>query len=126
MKLALTKRLYRKKFTKEKIQKLYIFIDWLLCLPEAFEIEYKEEIYREEILQHMAYISTIERFGIEKGKQQGIKKGEVIILQRLLKLKFGEIPAHYRALIEEAEADVLLLWADRVLEAETLKEIFEP
>nr|WP_267256312.1 hypothetical protein [Coxiella endosymbiont of Ornithodoros maritimus] len=45
-KLSLTKRLYRKDYTKAQIIRLCIFIDWLIHLPNAFEIEYRETVYQ--------------------------------------------------------------------------------
>jgi hypothetical protein len=128
-KLDLTKRLYRKGYTKEQVLKLYLFIDWLLHLPEALEIEYKEEVYQLEAAQKMAYISTIERFGIKKGIQQGIRQGiqqgEQELLLRLLQRKFNKLPESYCQKLAEADTETLLLWGERILDAKKLEDIFK-
>jgi hypothetical protein len=120
-KLDLTKRLYLKGYTKEQVIKLYLFIDWLLHLPEALEIKYKEEVYQLEAAQKMAYISTIERFGIKKGIQQG----EQELLLRQLQWKFHSLPESYCQKLAEADQETLLLWGKRVLDAKKLEDIFE-
>ena len=67
VKLMLTKRLYEKGFKKQEIVTLYKFIDWLIGLPRELEVEYLEEVYNLEEAMNMPYVSTAERFGIEKG-----------------------------------------------------------
>ena len=75
VKFALTKRLYEKNYTKSQIKTLYRFIDWLIGLPESFEIEYINEVYQLEESQNMAYVCTAERLGIKKGKEIGMEEG---------------------------------------------------
>ncbi len=98
-------------------------------MPEVFEIEYKEEVYQLEAAQKMAYISTIERFGIQKGIQQGvhqgIQKGEYQFLLHLLKCKFSSIPEKYYQRIISADTETLLKWGERVLNAKTLRDVFK-
>jgi len=63
--------------------------------------------------------------GREEGRQQGRRLGEAEVLKRLLKLKFGELPGAILARIERTENDAdLLRWADRVLTAERLDQVF--
>ncbi len=128
-KLRLTKRLYRKGYSKEQVLKLYLFIDWLIHLPEVFEIEYKEAVYQLEATQKMAYISTIERFGIQKGIQQGIQQGvqqgEYQFLLHLLKCKFSSVPEKYYQKIISADAETLLKWGEQSLDAKTLSDVFK-
>ncbi|ACJ18947.1 DUF4351 domain-containing protein [Coxiella burnetii] len=122
-KLSLTKRLYRKGYTKAQIIRLYIFIDWLIHLPKAFEIEYRETVYQWEE-NNMAYISSIERFGIQKGLQQGRQEGEYALLLRQLQRKFHGVPADYRQKLEKADVETLLKWGERLIDASTLEEVF--
>lgn len=132
VKLALTRALYKKGYCKEDIFNLYSFIDWLIQLPEPLEIEYNNEVQKYEEEQQMAYITSAERFGIQKGMEQGMKqgieqgieKGELRLLQRLLAHKFGEVPAHYYQRLEQANADELLALGDRVLEATKVEDVF--
>ncbi|AML48079.1 hypothetical protein AYM02_01680 [Coxiella burnetii] len=137
MKLTLTKRLYRKGYTKEQIIRLYLFIDWVIHLLRALEIEYQETVYHWEVEEKMAYISTIERFGIQKGLQKGLQQGfeqglqkgkqegEYMLLLKLLQRKFHVLPAVYCQKLEKADAETLLKWGERLLDADALEEIFQ-
>ncbi|MEW6378426.1 MAG: hypothetical protein AB1611_02330 [bacterium] len=71
-KLSLVKTLYNKGFSREDIVNLYRFIDWLMVLPKELEIEFQEDMRTFEEEMNMAYITTAERIGIEKGKAQAL------------------------------------------------------
>ncbi len=58
--------------------------------------------------------------GIEKGLQQG----EVIMLKRLLTRRFGPLPAWAEQRLEQAHPQDLEGWAERVLEAQRLEDVF--
>lgn len=55
----------------------------------------------------------------------GRKEGESILLLRLLQRKYGNLSPYYRNKIEQADADTLLVWGERVLDAKRLEDIFE-
>ena len=84
VKFNLTKRLYEKGFGKQEISNLYKFIDWLIGLPRPFEVEYLNSIYELEESKKMAYITSAEKFGIEKGIEKGKAEGIEEIAIRLL------------------------------------------
>jgi hypothetical protein len=69
----------------------------------------------------MPYITSIERMGIE----QGIHQGEILMLRRQLTRRFGPLPAWAEQRLEEASVALLEAWAERVLDAARLEEIFE-
>jgi len=56
---------------------LHLFIDWLLALPEELEKEYIEEMKKFEEGKEMAYVSSAERLGREKGKLEGKVEGKL-------------------------------------------------
>lgn len=62
--------------------------------------------------------------GLEQGIQQGIQQGESTILLHLLKLKFRKISDIYLQKITDADADMLLVWSERVLTAKTIEDVF--
>lgn len=72
-KLTLSKSLYRRGWSKQEIIDLYRFIDWIMDLPRELETAYHVELstFEEEI--KMPYVTTAERIGIQKGKQETAK-----------------------------------------------------
>ena len=84
----------------------------------------------------MTYVSSIERFaiergmkkgmqqgmqqGIEKGIQQGLAQG----LRRQLSRRFGPLSPEVTRQLEHATPEQLEIWSDRVLDARTLGEVF--
>ena len=81
----------------------------------------------------MTYITSIERMGIEKGRQEGrregrqegIQQGEAALLRRQLVRRFGSLPSWTEQRLEQASREELERWAERVLEAPTLAEVFD-
>lgn len=133
VKFQLTRRLYEKGYSREQVKSIYLFIDWIIGLPQPLEMAYLQEIYALEESKKMAYISTAERIGIEKGiaqglaqgREQGLLIGESALLNRLLRRKFGAAVEGYQDKLKQADADILLLWGERVLEAKSIEEVFE-
>ncbi|WP_083272257.1 DUF4351 domain-containing protein [Pseudomonas sp. AP19] len=71
-----------------------------------------------------AWAQQHEQKGVERGIQQGIEKGKARLLQRLLVRRFGTLSSDVVAKIEAASSRQLELWADRVLDAPSLDDIF--
>jgi uncharacterized membrane protein YidH (DUF202 family) len=57
--------------------------------------------------------------------QQGdaARGGEARVLERLLRLKFGELPDAVQARLAQADEATLLAWSERVLSATSLAEV---
>ena len=97
----------------------------MIRLPDALEREFLAEVYEIEEAKKMPYVTSAERFGIEKGKLEGKLEGEIAVLLRQMDRKFGpKAVAAYRERVEQADADTLLEWAERVLTAETIDAVF--
>jgi flagellar biosynthesis/type III secretory pathway protein FliH len=62
--------------------------------------------------------------GRKQGEVAGRKKGEVEVLVRLLERKFGPLDEVSRARLAAADSERLLSWAERVLTASRLAEVF--
>ncbi|WP_242518278.1 hypothetical protein [Halochromatium roseum] len=62
--------------------------------------------------------------GREQGIEQGIEQGKAEMLLRLMERKFGPADARLRQQIQEADAETLLEWSDRILTAETPEAVF--
>ena len=72
----------------------------------------------------MEYITSVERIGIRKGRRERTTNGETTILSRQLEKKFGRLPAEYVVRLKAADEKNLLNWADRILTAKSLHEVF--
>ena len=65
-----------------------------------------------------------EAAGLAKGRVEGESRGRVATLLKLLTLKFGELPAVTQKRVQAASIEQLDQLAERVLSAETLREVF--
>jgi hypothetical protein len=120
-KLALTRRLYQRGWTKPEVLDLYEFIDWLLALPEALEDAFLDEIHELEASTNMRYISSAERIGMRRGTQLGIQQ----VLRRQLRRRFGDPPPWVETKLQEGTPPQLEQWADQLLDADTLEAVFK-
>ncbi len=64
-KFQLTRRLYEQGFERQDIMELFLFMDWLMELPEGLKQEFKTELEQYEQEKRMRYVSSIEEISIE-------------------------------------------------------------
>ncbi len=132
-KLRLVRRLYEQGFSKDDVLQLFRFIDWVMDLPKELEERLDREIQEIETEQGMQYVTSIERRalkrgveqGIQQGIQQGVQQGEARLLRRQLIRRHGDLPALVEQRLETASTEEIERWADRVLTAQTLDDIFK-
>jgi hypothetical protein len=74
-KIILIRRLYERGYNQKDIVELFRFIDWILRLPKELEDSFWKEFQKFEEERKMPYITSVERFGMEKGMKEGMKKG---------------------------------------------------
>ncbi|MFZ0789545.1 MAG: DUF4351 domain-containing protein [Chromatiaceae bacterium] len=103
------------------------FIDIYSALDDnerqRYETEYPQEAQiMSTFLQRVREES--EQRGEQLGEQLGVQKGEARVLLRQIRLKFGEIPEEVRGRVEQADADTLLTWSERVLTANSIDDLF--
>jgi len=84
----------------------------------------------------MAFVSHLERFGkaqgleegrlegMQEGRQEGLRQGQATQLLRLLQLKFGKLPAELTQRVRRADEAQVGLWAERLLFAARLEDVF--
>ncbi|WP_435749575.1 DUF4351 domain-containing protein [Thauera sp. AutoDN2] len=147
-KRRLVRLLYQRNWSRQRIIDLFRVLDWMLKLPDSLERQLWQDIENIEGERNVTYVSSIERFaiergmkkgmqqGIEQGIQQGIEKGiargiEKGIqqglaqsLQRQLNRRFGPLSAEVTRQLENATPEQLETWTDRVLDARTIEEVF--
>lgn len=128
-KFSLMKRLYQRGFARAEVLELLRLIDWMLELPPALEERLEAQMARFEEEVQMSYVTSFERIaekrGIQQGMRQGAQSGRVALLLKQLSLKFGELPGDIEARVTQAEVEELDRWAERVLMANSLDEIFD-
>jgi len=106
----------------ERQAKYLDFIDIYAALDNTERAEFAAR-YPEEV----QLVSSFAQRFTEQGLQQGQKQGEAAMLLRLLARKFGPAAAEaHRPRIEAADAETLLTWSERILDAATPEDIFRP
>ncbi|MBK7673506.1 MAG: DUF4351 domain-containing protein [Candidatus Accumulibacter sp.] len=124
-KWRLAKLLYERNWDKQRIIDLFGVIDWLMQLPTDLEQRLLHEVYTLERKVIMPYVTSAERCGVEKGRQEGRQEGEAALLKRQLARRFGALPDAVQVRLTTADVDQLEEWAIKVLDAESLDEVFD-
>jgi predicted transposase YdaD len=132
----LTKLLYQRDWSKQRIINLYRVIDWIMRLPQGLEARLREGILQMERRRAMTYLSSIERIGmeigmkkgmqqgLEEGRQEGRQEGRAELLAELLARRFGELDADVRERLAAATAEQLSVWGANFVDARSLAEVF--
>ena len=118
-KMSIMRGLRHRGFNHQEIIDLCRFIDWVLSLPEKLDDQFWKEQSNFEENQEMQYVTSVERNGIRKGRQEG--KAEM--LTHLLQRRFGAVPTWANEKIAKAEPPVLEEWSLRILDATTLESV---
>jgi hypothetical protein len=85
-----------------------------MWLPPAAEQELWQEMAQLEVEKKMAYITSVERIGMQKGAAH--------LLLRILTRRFGEIPEAVQAQLQKLSTDQLDELADLALTRNSLSE----
>lgn len=125
-KWKLIQLLYQRRWDKQRIIDLFVVLDWMMRLPEHLAQELWQNIDILEEQEQMRYVSSVERIGIEKGREQGLQQGEALALQRLLRKRFGAIPSEISARIAAASLSEIEGWFDQAIEAGRIDDVFGP
>ncbi len=86
------------------------------------------EVFKESVREYLSPPLGEEIMTLaQELREEGFHQGETAMLTRQLKRRFHlrQIPESYLAKIEEADAETLLLWGDKILDAQSFEEIFE-
>jgi hypothetical protein len=143
-KWRLTRLLYERHWNKQRVVDLYKVVDWLMRLPPELEHELQERIGRLEKERGMAWISSAERIGMEKGLKQGLKEGLEKGLEKgreegreegrrhaardflttQLVGRFGTLDPASSARLAAASTEQLFTWAQAFVAAGSLEDVF--
>ncbi|MGH2410341.1 MAG: Rpn family recombination-promoting nuclease/putative transposase, partial [Chloroflexota bacterium] len=127
VKLTLLRRLYERGYDRERVIRLFTFIDWLLALPKERELHVRNVIRAIEEERSMPYVTSVERIGREEGLAEGREEGRVSGLQeairRLVGARFGMIPPALEEQLRAADESTLTAIFDRAVQAASLEEL---
>ncbi len=147
-KRRLVRLLYERDWTRQRILDFFSVLDWMMRLPREFEQRLWQDIESIEGERKVKYVTSVERLaierglqkgmeqgleiGIEKGIEQGIEKGiekgraqgSASVLLRLLNRRFGPLSPDIIRRLSQSTPEQLEIWAERVLEARTIDEVF--
>src|SRR5262249_34325514 len=88
-KVRLVQGLYDRGLGREEVRQLFRLLDWMVQLPKELEDDFQQEMFAFEEERKMPYVTSIERFAIKKGREQGLRKGALEGIAANLKAKFG-------------------------------------
>lgn len=124
-KRELLKNLFRRGWEREQVGGLLRVIDWMMRLPDALEVEIRQDMQRLEEGMGTPYVTSFERFARIEGREEGLHEGQARLLTRLLERRFGELPDWVLEKLGQATDAEVELWADAVLTAESFNAVFE-
>jgi hypothetical protein len=75
-----------------------------------------------EAEQHMQYVTSVERFALQKGEDKGRQEGAALLLVRLLAHRFGEIDEPLQAKIYALPLEQIERLMDVALASQSLAE----
>ncbi|UZQ54495.1 DUF4351 domain-containing protein [Trichothermofontia sichuanensis B231] len=122
-KIHLIRRLYEKGYPRQDVINLFRFIDWILQLPQALAAEVWEIITAYEQEGNMPYITSIERLGIEKGRQEGRQEEGRSLILRLLTRRIGNLPPALAAQVQTLSLPQLEALAEALLDFTELADL---
>jgi predicted transposase YdaD len=123
-KFSLIRRLYEQGLQEKDIRNLYRFIDWVMILPKSLEAEFWQEFKQFEQERTMAYITTGERIGYERGREEGKQEGEQTLILRLLQKRVGELPEKVRERIQNLSLNQLEELGEALLDFTKIEDLF--
>lgn len=130
-KLSISEHIYQHQPREHGLELLRL-VDWMMQLPAEQTIIYDEGLEALEAEHRMGYIPSFARkhwdAGLAKGLAEGEAKGQIQgqahLLAKQLEKRFGSLPASAKRLLRRAEGDAVEQWGLRLLDAQTLEEVF--
>jgi hypothetical protein len=135
-KRRLVRLLYERNWPRQRILDFFSVLDWMMRLPKELEQRLWQDIENIEGERKVKYVTSVERLAIErgmaKGMQQGIEQGLkqgraqgiADALHRQLNRRFGPLTDDVTRRLSQATPEQLEIWVERVLEAQSIDEVF--
>ncbi|MBI2778699.1 MAG: DUF4351 domain-containing protein [Gammaproteobacteria bacterium] len=91
-------------------------------IPEMNELHEVQTMLAERVIE---WTEEWKEQGIQQGLQRGLQQGELLLLKRQLARRFGVLPPWVEARLAQADRTQLEQWAEVILDAKTLEEVFQ-
>ncbi len=124
-KIRLFRFLSQLSYAPHDMQQLARIIDWFLVLPNNFQEIFNQEMQPLKKDLNMTFITSFERNGIKKGREEGAYFTNINTLRTLIKIKFEVLPEWAEAKIEKADVGELQRWIFNVVKAQRVEEVFK-
>jgi len=118
-KMSLTRRLYEQGYQRQDVLNLFHFIDWVMKLPKGLEQAFLQEITEYEQEQNMPYITSAERIGMERGRQEEAQRLLLRLLERRFKLS---VPTEVQSRLQQLSVEQLEELLDVALTVDSLEQ----
>ena len=108
----------------EKQLKYIDFIDIYSALDDNEMEQYKAQ-YPQEDKTMVSLSERLRAEGMAQGMEKGMESVERAVLSRQLQHRFGPLDPQIRHRLEAADQQQLELWAERILDADSLADVFQ-
>jgi Domain of unknown function (DUF4351) len=123
-KFQLIRRLYEQDYNRRDIVNLFKFIDWAMILPEDLKQEFWIELKSYEEERRMPYITSVEKIGFERGRQEGERAERSLVLRQLSR-RVGTLPEAIQAQVIALPLDQLESLGEALLDFTNLADLEE-
>ncbi len=99
-------------------------VEWVIGLPLELEAEYHLAARQLEQEHKMSYVTIAERYGMAKGEEKGLQKGQASLLLGQIQRRFGPLSDGTVQRIRTAKAAQLETWSLNFVDAAELDDVF--
>jgi hypothetical protein len=126
-KFTLVKRLYELGYSRSEVLNLFKFIDWAMILPEDLKQAFWNDLKLYEEEQQMAYVTSVEQIGYDRGLQDGEATGAVKERRSLVSIqleqKLGALPKSMNKRIDTMPPEQLQALAIALLQFNAIADL---
>jgi hypothetical protein len=99
-----TMALYERGYKKQDVIHLFLFIDWIMTLPNELKKSFSQRVFAYEEERKMRFISSIEELGMEKGMLANARE----MVAEVIATRFSQIPENILKAISTIEDQNIL------------------
>jgi hypothetical protein len=112
------RQLYERGYPRQDVVNLFRFIDWAIQLPHDLKQQFWHELKHLEEQRQMAYITSVEQIGFERGVQH-----ERALILRQLTRQVGTLTADLTTQVQALPLPQLEALGDALLDFHSLSDL---